>query len=101
MSPTATTSSAANGNVSAATAAAAARTADTGAAAGDLRQGPEHRAGRRHGPADSVLVFGEDVGALGGVFRITDGLTKRFGRTAASTPRWPSPASWAWPSAWR
>jgi 2-oxoisovalerate dehydrogenase E1 component beta subunit len=30
---------------------------------------------------DSVLVFGEDVGALGGVFRITDGLTARFGET--------------------
>lgn len=28
---------------------------------------------------DSVLVFGEDVGALGGVFRITDGLTRDFG----------------------
>ena len=27
----------------------------------------------------SVLVFGEDVGALGGVFRVTDGLTARFG----------------------
>jgi 2-oxoisovalerate dehydrogenase E1 component beta subunit len=27
----------------------------------------------------SVLVFGEDVGALGGVFRITDGLTASFG----------------------
>jgi len=27
----------------------------------------------------SVVVFGEDVGALGGVFRITDGLTERFG----------------------
>ena len=27
----------------------------------------------------SVLVFGEDVGMLGGVFRITDGLTKTFG----------------------
>jgi pyruvate dehydrogenase E1 component beta subunit len=27
----------------------------------------------------SVLVFGEDVGALGGVFRITDGLRARFG----------------------
>ena len=26
-----------------------------------------------------VLVFGEDVGALGGVFRITDGLQKDFG----------------------
>jgi len=28
---------------------------------------------------ESVLVFGEDVGALGGVFRITDGLTEAFG----------------------
>jgi pyruvate dehydrogenase E1 component beta subunit len=28
---------------------------------------------------DRVLVFGEDVGALGGVFRITDGLTRKFG----------------------
>ncbi len=27
----------------------------------------------------NVLIFGEDVGALGGVFRITDGLTERFG----------------------
>ena len=28
---------------------------------------------------EQVLVFGEDVGPLGGVFRITDGLTKEFG----------------------
>lgn len=28
----------------------------------------------------SVLIFGEDVGTLGGVFRITDGLTAKFGR---------------------
>jgi pyruvate dehydrogenase E1 component beta subunit len=28
---------------------------------------------------DRVLVFGEDVGKLGGVFRITDGLQKEFG----------------------
>ena len=27
----------------------------------------------------NVLVFGEDVGALGGVFRVTDGLQKEFG----------------------
>ncbi|MCA2216016.1 alpha-ketoacid dehydrogenase subunit beta [Jidongwangia harbinensis] len=31
------------------------------------------------GDDDRVLVFGEDVGALGGVFRITDGLTAKFG----------------------
>lgn len=30
---------------------------------------------------DRVVVFGEDVGQLGGVFRITDGLTARFGET--------------------
>lgn len=29
---------------------------------------------------ESVLVFGEDVGDLGGVFRVTDGLAKTFGR---------------------
>ena len=28
---------------------------------------------------DTVLVFGEDVGQLGGVFRVTDGLTAQFG----------------------
>jgi 2-oxoisovalerate dehydrogenase E1 component beta subunit len=28
---------------------------------------------------DRVLVFGEDVGALGGVFRVTDGLQEEFG----------------------
>jgi 2-oxoisovalerate dehydrogenase E1 component beta subunit len=28
---------------------------------------------------ERVLVFGEDVGTLGGVFRVTDGLAKRFG----------------------
>ncbi|WP_043843088.1 alpha-ketoacid dehydrogenase subunit beta [Amycolatopsis taiwanensis] len=28
---------------------------------------------------DNVLVFGEDVGTLGGVFRVTDGLTRDFG----------------------
>ena len=28
---------------------------------------------------NSVVVFGEDVGKLGGVFRVTDGLTARFG----------------------
>lgn len=27
----------------------------------------------------SVLIFGEDVGALGGVFRVTDGLTEKYG----------------------
>jgi pyruvate dehydrogenase E1 component beta subunit len=30
---------------------------------------------------DRVVVFGEDVGTLGGVFRVTDGLAQRFGET--------------------
>lgn len=29
---------------------------------------------------DAVVIFGEDVGTLGGVFRITDGLTEKYGR---------------------
>ncbi|WP_309064721.1 alpha-ketoacid dehydrogenase subunit beta [Microbacterium sp.] len=33
-----------------------------------------------------VVVFGEDVGALGGVFRVTDGLTARFGDRCFDTP---------------
>ncbi len=36
---------------------------------------------------DRVLVFGEDVGRLGGVFRVTDGLQARFGdRRCFDTP---------------
>lgn len=29
---------------------------------------------------DKVVLMGEDIGVLGGVFRVTDGLQKRFGR---------------------
>ena len=48
-----------------------------------------------------VLIMGEDVGKLGGVFRVTDGLQKDFGaKLAWLTPRWPSRASWAPRSAW-
>ncbi|HEX9057296.1 MAG TPA: alpha-ketoacid dehydrogenase subunit beta [Ktedonobacterales bacterium] len=35
---------------------------------------------------DRVLVFGEDVGKLGGVFRVTDGLNAEFGRRVFNTP---------------
>ncbi|HEY7982874.1 MAG TPA: alpha-ketoacid dehydrogenase subunit beta [Ktedonobacterales bacterium] len=35
---------------------------------------------------ERVLVFGEDVGKLGGVFRVTDGLTDAFGRRVFNTP---------------
>ncbi|WP_194895355.1 alpha-ketoacid dehydrogenase subunit beta [Catenulispora pinisilvae] len=31
------------------------------------------------GADERVVVFGEDVGVLGGVFRVTDGLTREFG----------------------
>ena len=30
---------------------------------------------------ERVVVYGEDVGTLGGVFRVTDGLARRFGET--------------------
>ena len=40
---------------------------------------------------DRVLVFGEDVATLGGVFRVTEGLTGRSARGAASTLHWLSP----------
>jgi 2-oxoisovalerate dehydrogenase E1 component beta subunit len=36
-----------------------------------------------------VVVFGEDVGVNGGVFRATAGLQQRFGDDASSTRRWP------------
>ena len=35
----------------------------------------------------NVVVFGEDVGPLGGVFRVTDGLSRQFGETRI----WDSP----------
>ena len=83
MTPTVATSSEANGNVSAATARAAASAAATAEAAGP--QSVTMAKALNTAMADamhadpSVLVFGEDVGMLGGVFRITDGLTKTFG----------------------
>ena len=50
-----------------------------------------HGAGSQHGPAgrddrrrERSVVFGEDVGTLGGVFRITDGIAATSVRTAAS-----------------
>ena len=32
---------------------------------------------------DSVIVYGEDVGVEGGVFRITEGLQKKYGNLVA------------------
>ncbi|WP_103504053.1 alpha-ketoacid dehydrogenase subunit beta [Streptomyces sp. SM12] len=75
-------------------------TATSAASAGARREGPgrTERPRRPAGPApttmaqainralrdamaedDTVHVLGEDVGALGGVFRVTDGLTAEFG----------------------
>ena len=57
--------------------------ADAPMANGHDGAGAQHRAARRACDADDrVVVFGEDVGALGGVFRITDGLTRDFGERA-------------------
>ena len=51
---------------------------------------------------DNVVVFGEDVGYFGGVFRCTAGPAGRnTARPAASTRRSAKPASSAPPSAWR
>ena len=30
---------------------------------------------------DDIVVFGEDMGSFGGVFRVTEGLQKEFGKT--------------------
>src|SRR6201992_3872153 len=35
---------------------------------------------------ERVVVFGEDVGTLGGVFRVTDGLASRFGEERLFAP---------------
>ena len=84
MSPTITTSSEANGNVSAATARAAAKAAvvaeQTGPQPITLAKALNTAMADAMHADPSVLVFGEDVGMLGGVFRITDGLTKTFGK---------------------
>ncbi|MBT2549614.1 alpha-ketoacid dehydrogenase subunit beta [Arthrobacter sp. ISL-65] len=83
MSPTLTTSSEANGNVSSATARAAASAAASAETAGPqpvtMAKALNTAMLDAMRAEDSVLVFGEDVGMLGGVFRITDGLMKTFG----------------------
>jgi pyruvate dehydrogenase E1 component beta subunit len=60
-----------------------AETATAAAAAGTttMTLGKALNAGLRRSMLDDdrVLLLGEDVGALGGVFRITDGLQKEFG----------------------
>jgi pyruvate/2-oxoglutarate/acetoin dehydrogenase E1 component len=36
---------------------------------------------RRDGADDSVFCMGEDIGAYGGAFKVTDGLLDRFGES--------------------
>ncbi|MEH0108449.1 transketolase C-terminal domain-containing protein [Tersicoccus sp. MR15.9] len=85
MSPaTIPTSSDANGNVSAATASAAEAAGQARAAAAPapvtFAKALNTALADAMAEDPSVVVFGEDVGTLGGVFRITDGLTARFGK---------------------
>ncbi|MEZ2388349.1 alpha-ketoacid dehydrogenase subunit beta [bacterium RCC_150] len=88
MSPAVTTPSeateqAATGDVSSATASAAASAAAVAEAAGPQSITMAKALNTAMSDAmeadSSVLVFGEDVGRLGGVFRITDGLMAKFG----------------------
>ena len=45
-----------------------------------LGAGHQRRAARGHGSDDpKVVIMGEDIGTLGGVFRVTDGLQNEFG----------------------
>ncbi|BAS16379.1 3-methyl-2-oxobutanoate dehydrogenase subunit beta [Arthrobacter sp. Hiyo8] len=86
--PAVTTSSeatehAATGDVSSATASAAASAAAVAEASGPQTITMAKALNTAMADAmeadSSVLVFGEDVGRLGGVFRITDGLMAKFG----------------------
>jgi 2-oxoisovalerate dehydrogenase E1 component beta subunit len=78
-----TVTTTATANVSAATASAAASAAATAEASGPQSLTMAKALNTAMADAmradSSVLVFGEDVGLLGGVFRITDGLMAEFG----------------------
>lgn len=81
MSTQVTTSSLANGNVSAATARAAARGAEAAPGPATVTFGKALNTALADALESDpgVVLFGEDIGTLGGVFRITDGLAARFG----------------------
>lgn len=49
---------------------------------------------------DDVVVFGQDVGYFGGVFRCTEGLQKKYGTSRVFDARSPRAASSAPRSAW-
>ena len=78
-------------------------------AAGSLTMATHDRWSRRSARAmdvhagrgcETVVVFGEDVGYFGGVFRCTEGLQANTASRAASTRRSPRAASSASRSAW-
>ncbi|MGR0159124.1 alpha-ketoacid dehydrogenase subunit beta [Paenarthrobacter nitroguajacolicus] len=83
MTVTTTANGTTTANVSAATASAAASAAATAEATGPQSLTMAKALNTAMADAmradSSVLVFGEDVGMLGGVFRITDGLMAEFG----------------------
>ena len=83
MTVTTTAAGTTSANVSAATANAAASAAATAEATGPQSLTMAKALNTAMADAmradSSVLVFGEDVGMLGGVFRITDGLMAEFG----------------------
>jgi len=41
-----------------------------------------------------IVIYGEDVGVEGGVFRVTEGLQRNMVWSVSSTPRWRSPLLW-------
>ena len=44
----------------------------------------------------NVLLFGEDVGNVGGVFRVTEGLQKSLAKSVYLILRWLSPLLVVW-----
>jgi len=47
-----------------------------------------------------VVIYGEDVGVEGGVFRVTEGLQKKYGVKRSLTRLWQSQALWGLRSEW-
>ena len=43
---------------------------------------------------DAVMLMGEDIAQLGGVFRVTEGLQEQLGLVVYWIPHWPKRALW-------
>src|SRR5215468_12480398 len=50
---------------------------------------------------ENVVVFGEDVGFFGGVFRATQHLQAKYGKSRCFDTPISELVLWVWPSAWR